>query len=80
MTARARTAEPETFDPTLPQKAAAAYLGCSTRTLRRLTLERTPIPSTGRQRAAFGYRLSTLNKYRDSLADPASRGAKVKAS
>jgi hypothetical protein len=77
---RAGQPAPESFDPTLPQKQAAAYLGCSTRQLRRLTLERTPIPSTGTKRLAFGYRLSTLNRYRDSLSDPASRSSKVKAS
>jgi hypothetical protein len=68
------------YDPTLTQKQAAAYLGCSTRQIRRMNLKRTAIPSTGQKRPSFGYLLSTLNAYRDSLEDPSSRAAKVRAS
>lgn len=67
-------------DPTFTQKAAALYLGTSARTLRRLKLARVPIPGTGKTRPGFGYKLSTLNAYRDALEDPRSRTAKVRAS
>lgn len=67
------------YDPTLPQKRAAEYLGISPRTLRDLNLERTPVPGTGTKRPAFGYKLSTLNAYRASLADPRSRKPKLRA-
>jgi hypothetical protein len=67
------------YDPTLPPKAAADYLGRSTRTLRRLHLARTPLPGTGTKRPGYGYKLSTLNAYRDSLEDPKSRAPKVRS-
>ena len=77
----ARNATPAPVnDPTFPPKKAAEYLGCSTRTLRKLELTRTPLPSTGKLRPGFGYLLSTLNAYRESLQDPRSRTAKVRAS
>lgn len=58
-------------DPIYPPKKAAEYLGCSTRTLRRLNVERHPMPGTGVSR--FGYRLSALNAYLAQLADVRSR-------
>lgn len=64
-----------TYDPVLPQKEAANYLGFRgadpTRSLRRLRLERTQIPGRGRPR--FGYRLSVLNAYLELLQDPRAR-------
>lgn len=69
-----------TYDPTLPQKRAAEYLGVSARTLRALNLERTPVPGTGTKRPGFGYKLSTLNAYRESLAAPQSRKPRLRAS
>jgi hypothetical protein len=68
------------FDPTLPPTKAAAYLGCSTRQLRRMKLKRTPIPSRGSKRPAFGYLLSTLNACRDALENPRSRVPRERAS
>lgn len=65
-----------TYDPVLPLKEAAEYLGFRgkypTRSLRRLNLERTPIAGVGDQR--MGVRLSVLNAYlarRQSLASRA---------
>lgn len=68
---------PASYDPVLPLRESANYLGFRgkdpVKSLRRLNLERTPIPGTGRQRPKFGHKLSTLNAYRDSLSDPKAR-------
>lgn len=65
------------YDPVLLQREAAEYLGFRgsdpTRSLKRLDIERTPIPGTGRVRLKFGYRLSVLNQYLQAAADPKSR-------
>jgi hypothetical protein len=65
------------FDPVLPLIESARYLGFRgkdpVKSLRRLNLERTPIPGTGRRRPKFGHKLSVLNAHRDSLSDPKSR-------
>lgn len=61
------------FDPTMPMSEAAAYLGCSTKTLYRMQLQREPIPGTGKQRQRFGIRLSVLNACREHLKNPQSR-------
>lgn len=60
------------YDPVLRQKKAAAYLDISPRQLRRLNIERQPMPTTG-GRPTFGYRLSALNAYLEQLRDPHSR-------
>lgn len=64
------------YDPILPQDESAEYLGFrgkyKTRSLRRLNLERAPMPGRG-QTTRYGYRLSVLNAYLASLADPNSR-------
>lgn len=64
------------FDPILPPDEAAEYLGFrgkhKTRSLRRLNLERAPMPGRGRT-TRYGHRLSVLNAYLDALADPQSR-------
>jgi hypothetical protein len=65
------------FDPVLPLKESAEYLGYRgkdpVKSLRRLDLERTPIAGTGRARPRFGHRLSVLNAHIASLTNPASR-------
>lgn len=65
------------FDPLLPLKESAHYLGFRgkdpVKSLRRLNIERHPMPGTGLARPRFGHRLSTLNAYLDSLADAHSR-------
>ena len=63
------------YDPIYPPKDAAKYLGCSTRTLRRLSVTRHPMPGTGNR---FGYRLSALNAYLAQLASPSARAPKVR--
>lgn len=74
---------PELFvdDPILPPLDAARYLGFRgedpARSLRRLNLERSPMPGTGETR--FGYRRSVLNQYLASLADTRSRKPKVRS-
>lgn len=52
-------------DPIFPPKKAAEYLGRATRTLRKLPLQRDPLPGTGLE---WGYRRSTLNRYLFDLA------------
>ena len=65
------------FDPVLPLKESAQYLGFRgkdpVKSLRRLNLRRDPIPGTGRIRQRFGHRLSVLNAHLESLRDPKSR-------
>lgn len=65
------------FDPVLPLKDSAEYLGFRghdpVKSLRRLNLERTPLPGTGLVRPRFGHRLSVLNAHLASIADPKSR-------
>jgi hypothetical protein len=65
------------YDPVLPLIESARYLGFRgkdpVKSLRRLNLERTPIPGTGKLRPKFGHKLSVLNAHRDSLSDPKSR-------
>lgn len=63
------------FDPIYPPKKAAEYLGVSTRTLRRLTVARHPMPGTGRR---HGYRLSALNAYLARIADPKARSPRAR--
>lgn len=67
-------------DPILPPLDAARYLGFRgddpARSLRRLNLERSPMPGTGTTR--YGYRRSVLNRYLAELADPHSRRPKVR--
>lgn len=53
-------------DPILAPKDAARYLGRATRTLRKLDLERSPMPGTGLE---WGYRRSVLNRHLNSLAE-----------
>jgi hypothetical protein len=66
------------FDPIYPPSKAAEYLGVSTRTLRRLSVTKHPMPGTGRSRV--GYRLSALNEYLARIADPKSRTPRVRQS
>ncbi|MDB4893578.1 MAG: hypothetical protein JWL61_5433 [Gemmatimonadetes bacterium] len=66
------------YNPIFPRKKAAEYLGRSGKTLDRLELKRDPMPGTGKT-VEMGYRLSTLNAYLASLADPKSRTKKVRA-
>lgn len=65
------------YDPVLPLKESAEYLGFRgknpVKSLRRLNLERHPIPGTGRIRPRFGHKLSVLNACLASIADPKSR-------
>lgn len=69
-------------DPILPPREAATYLGFRgaqpTRSLLRLKLDRHPMPGVGTTR--YGYRLSTLNRYLESLANPQSRKPRVRQS
>lgn len=65
------------YDPIFPRKKAAEYLGRSPKTLDRLKLDRDPLPGTSAT-PEMGYRLSTLNRYLASLADPRSRTTKVR--
>lgn len=77
----AATARPEqqlyVYDPIFPRKKAAEYLGRSPRTLDRLELARDPLPGTAAV-PEMGYRLSTLNRYLESLKDPKSRTRKLR--
>lgn len=78
----ASVARPESslfeYNPILSRQKAAEYLGRSPKTLDRLHLERQPLPGSGRVRVEMGYRLSVLNAYLASLADPRSRTTKVR--
>jgi hypothetical protein len=65
------------FDPVYTQKKAAEYLGITPRTLRKLNIDRQPMPGTGNR---FGYRLSALNRYLARIADPKSRAPKLRIS
>lgn len=65
------------YDPIFPRKKAAEYLGRSGKTLDRLNLHRDPMPGTS-STPEMGYRLSTLNTFLASLADPKSRTKKVR--
>lgn len=65
------------YDPIFPRKKAAEYLGRSAKTLDRLNLKRDPMPGTS-DTPEMGYRLSTLNAYLASLADPKSRTKKLR--
>jgi len=64
-------------NPIFTRKKAAEYLGRSGKTLDRLNLKRDPLPSTGAN-VEMGYRLSTLNAYLASLANPKSRTKKLR--
>lgn len=68
---------PTQYDPVLPLNESARYLGFRgkdpVKSLRRLKLERTPIPGTGRVRPRCGHRLSVLNAHLTAIADPKSR-------
>jgi hypothetical protein len=61
------------YDPILPPAKAAEYCGCSIKTLERFEIERHPIPTTGAERSRWGYRLSVLNAFLATLADPKAR-------
>lgn len=65
------------YDPILPLKESANYLGFRgkdpVKSLRRLKLERQPMPGTGHERPRFGHRLSALNAYLSKLSEPSSR-------
>ena len=67
-------------DPILPPIDAARYLGFRGedpgRSIRRLNLERAPMPGTGETR--YGYRRSILNKYLADLANTRSRRPMVR--
>lgn len=65
------------FDPIYTPKKAAEYLSITTRTLRKLAIDRHPMPGTG---SRFGYRLSALNSYLARIADPQSRAPRVRQS
>lgn len=65
------------YDPIFTRKKAAEYLGRSGKTLDRLNLERHPLPGTSKT-PEMGYRLSVLNGYLASLANPRSRTKKVR--
>lgn len=79
MAAASRPENPQlyVYDPIFPRKKAAEYLGRSPKTLDRLHLHRDPLPGTA-STPEMGYRLSTLNAYLASLANPRSRTKKVK--
>jgi hypothetical protein len=70
--AAASRPELHVYDPIFPRKKAAEYLGRSPKTLDRLKLKRDPLPGTS-STPEMGYRLSTLNAYLASLANPRSR-------
>jgi hypothetical protein len=65
------------WNPILLPGRAGEYCGCSAKTLERLQVPRHPVPSTGRKRRRWGYRLSDLNAFLDMLRksaeDPRSR-------
>lgn len=65
------------YDPMFAPKKAAEYLGISPRSLRRLNIDRHPMPGTGDSR--HGYRLSALNTYLASLANARSRRPRVRS-
>lgn len=61
------------WDPVLPPEKAGEYCGCSAKTLERMNVARHPIPQTGITRQRWGYRLSTLNTFLESIANVDSR-------
>ncbi|HEY7233880.1 MAG TPA: helix-turn-helix domain-containing protein [Gemmatimonadaceae bacterium] len=67
MTLSKKRADDPEFDPLLPPKDAAKYLGVSVRTLRRLALAKQQRGSTTSRNV--GYRLSALNAYLDRNAE-----------
>jgi hypothetical protein len=70
------------WDPVYLPDKAAEYCGCSAKTLERLHVPRHPVPSTGRERLRWGYRLSDLNALLDllrkSVDDPRARATVAK--
>ena len=77
MSGRSTVTDVPGYDPVLPLRESAEYVGFRgkdpVKSLRRLNLERTPIPGTGKMRQRFGHRLSVLNSYLESLRNPQSR-------
>lgn len=66
------------WDPVLPPEKAGEYCGCSAKTLERMNVARHPIPQTGKSRQRWGYRLSTLNAFLDTLNNVDSRKSLVR--